>query len=89
MSFYNIFVVLINDIVGQFQRSLGMVLLMVTRTQLNWLFGPFQLAWRINKQYNAWHSDESYGPLRHRLESAYAAVVAAAVEARSTQPISG
>jgi hypothetical protein len=34
-------------------------------------------------------SDESYNPLRHRLENAHAAVEAAAVEARSTQPMRG
>jgi hypothetical protein len=33
---------------------------------------------------NAWLSDESYDPLRHRLENAHAAV-----EARSTQPTHG
>jgi hypothetical protein len=36
----------------------------------------------LKGEANAWLSDESYDALRHRLENAYAAVEAAAVEAR-------
>jgi hypothetical protein len=43
----------------------------------------------LKGEANAWLSDESYDPLRHRLENAHAAVGVAAVEARSIQPTRG
>ncbi len=43
----------------------------------------------LKSEANAWLSDESYDPLRHRLENAHAAVGVAAVEARSIQPTRG
>jgi hypothetical protein len=36
----------------------------------------------LKGEANAWHSEESYDALGHRLEDAHAAVEAAAVEAR-------